>query len=1039
MRQRPFRSALICACVFPLLSVAADDGSLPPEIDLLSGADDYVLTVRGDVKGDMIGLDVSAGDIDGDGFADAILCAGPGGKAYVLFGSAALPGETVVDMAEHPGGVLTVYGDFVNDTWPAFGDVNGDGYGDAVITGWLADPLGREDAGVAYVLFGGPDIAARGTVDVTAETAGLLKIYGKSPHDRLGFAAASGDVNGDGYDDILVGAQFADPVGRIDAGEVYVVFGSSDIESQGDIDLRDDAVPVLTILGHGYGADYPDNLGWGLGAGDIDGDGIDDVIVGSRFADPDGRTNSGEVYVIYGFPMLAEHGVIDLRDPGSPPSGMTRIRGARPHDYFGNSISTGDVDGDGIADLLVNAYAVDFPARENAGTTFVFPGSPDLPARDIIRIDDPATRMVRIEGAASEDHLGPTSVGDLDGDGIGDIVQGALNHDAGGRIDAGAVWLIYGGRDFFDRERIDLRTPPDGVVKLLGREADDRLGLRNAVGDMDGDGIDDAVISAHGASPHGKYRAGETYIFWGGGRSAEPPQRFVFEANTGSNAVILIPADDAPNLFGVPIERGDEVGVFTPGGLCAGAGVWRGDNLAVTVWGDDPFAEGVNGFAPGERYVFRIIDRSAGKVYSAQASFAEGSGVFEVDGISVLAALSTETATAEIVFARGWNLVSSPVAPRMAALDSLTAAIHGDLVLMKNGAGDVFWPEYGIDGIGSWEAAHGYQAYMRNGATLTVEGYRIDGPDLPFRLATGWNLIGYTGPDGIAPVEAFAAAGERIVAVKNGAGDIWWPRQDIDDLREMRRGAGFWVYSNGPAAFTFPAAPAGKVSGGTIPRPTPAHFTPCSNTGGNATLLIRTDISPVIDGVPVGEGDEIAVFSENGVCAGAAVWLGDRHLALVVWGDDAMTPEIDGMPAGGGYRFRIWDRETDTEYEAAATYSEGSPQYAANALVVLESLTAGTGPVEVGGEPPLAFSLGRNRPNPFNPSTLIPFILARDCRVRLTVYNLAGERVAELVDGVLPAGAHEVTWNASGLASGVYLVRLEAGGFVGTGKMTLVK
>ncbi|MEW6755765.1 MAG: T9SS type A sorting domain-containing protein [Candidatus Latescibacterota bacterium] len=95
---------------------------------------------------------------------------------------------------------------------------------------------------------------------------------------------------------------------------------------------------------------------------------------------------------------------------------------------------------------------------------------------------------------------------------------------------------------------------------------------------------------------------------------------------------------------------------------------------------------------------------------------------------------------------------------------------------------------------------------------------------------------------------------------------------------------------------------------------------------------------------------------------------------------------------------------------------------------------------EQGGAPlPAAFGLAQNYPNPFNAETVIPFALAERAHVRLTVHDLLGQVVARLVDGVLPAGPHQVRWDASGQASGLYLVRLQAGGFVRQGRAVVVR
>ena len=114
-------------------------------------------------------------------------------------------------------------------------------------------------------------------------------------------------------------------------------------------------------------------------------------------------------------------------------------------------------------------------------------------------------------------------------------------------------------------------------------------------------------------------------------------------SNTGSNATILITAENPPEINSVSIAVGDEIGIFTSRGICAGAGVWNDENLSITVWGDDPEEAGVNGFVADETYIFKLWIVSDSKEYSANAVFMEGSGTFSPNGITILSSLTVFT------------------------------------------------------------------------------------------------------------------------------------------------------------------------------------------------------------------------------------------------------------------------------------------------------------------------------------------------------------------------------------------------------------
>lgn len=218
------------------------------------------------------------------------------------------------------------------------------------------------------------------------------------------------------------------------------------------------------------------------------------------------------------------------------------------------------------------------------------------------------------------------------------------------------------------------------------------------------------------------------------------------------------------------------------------------------------------------------------------------------------------------------------------------------------------------------------------------------------------------------------------------------------------------------------------------------HFVFTSNTGNNATMIIPVSAHPDVGGTSLSDSDEIGAFSPAGLCVGAIVWENVND-ALTVWGDDDQTPVVDGLLAGQKISYRFWQKATNKEYDTVdAAYSQGDGTYGADKIFILASLHAPTTAAvsQTDASLPATF-LFQNSPNPFNPSTDIAFDLCTSGFVELKVYNVLGREVRSLVNRVLGAGHHMVTFNAGDLASGVYLYRLSAQSFSNVKKMVLVK
>lgn len=218
------------------------------------------------------------------------------------------------------------------------------------------------------------------------------------------------------------------------------------------------------------------------------------------------------------------------------------------------------------------------------------------------------------------------------------------------------------------------------------------------------------------------------------------------------------------------------------------------------------------------------------------------------------------------------------------------------------------------------------------------------------------------------------------------------------------------------------------------------HFVFTSNTGNNATIGIPLSANPSIDGVPMAVGDEIGVFTPDGLCAGAAAW-DSVNTAITAWGDNEQTTVVDGLRSGEQISYRVWQKSTDTQYDdVTVTYSQGDGIYMPDKIFVLATLDA-KGSTSAVREYPLAETpfLFQNRPNPFNPATKIVYRLSMSEAVSLKVYNSLGQKVRTLVDGAQSVGFHEVIFDAGSLSSGVYFYRLSTQSFNQVRKMMLIK
>jgi hypothetical protein len=528
------------------VGVTNDDpgGPLLPGVQLTSfTAGTTGMRINNNTNNEVAGSTVAnAGDVNGDGIDDFILGTGPYiGRSYVVFGQTGTRSAPIElsDVLAGSGGFVingvssgaNVYGTAVKGA----GDVNGDGLADLLVSepGFNGGNNGR-----AYVVFGKISGTAVSVTNVTSAVGGFTFIPEAGSNQGLttDFSSA-GDVNGDGLADIIVRAGTTDASGA-GVSSVYVVFGRAG--SQGNINLASIAAGSGGFVIRGYS---DGRLNGGISnAGDVNGDGLSDLIVGVPTFPISG---GGSAYVVYG---KTNTNAIQISSFSSTASnGFVLLDGAAPNEGFGILVrAAGDVNGDGLADMIVSTATTGGASRSSVYVVFGKSNNSTTVNTTAMQAGSGGFAIVLDSGGYIGGVSAPVAdgigyAGDVNGDGLADMLVGVPTMTANGQANGSTTYVVFGKTGSGNVYASDLAKGSGGFAIYGGPGITNMGRTVSSAGDVNGDGYDDLILGANATG-----QKSDAVIIYGGPQfqAATVAGAGTVTGTSNSEAIVGSAADD---------------------------------------------------------------------------------------------------------------------------------------------------------------------------------------------------------------------------------------------------------------------------------------------------------------------------------------------------------------------------------------------------------------------------------------------------------------------------------------------------------------
>ena len=516
----------------------------------------------------------------------------------------------------------------------------------------------------------------------------------------------------------------------------------------------------------------------------------------------------------------------------------------------------------------------------------------------------------------------------------------------------------------------------------------------------------------------------------------EKSTHFTFKTTDESYSIVV---DDA-TLDGKQLVPGDEIGVFTPDGLCVGASKWTGEKpLALVAWRDDPQTEDkVDGYKDGEEMSFKIWNQNAANEFPAYPKYSKGDGTF---GYSIYSQISMLEAFSVIEHAislpNNWSWISSFIDPIKPNVEDVFMNTK-NLQILVDGNGNFYIPDL-INTIGNWQVLKGYKIKVSDNDSVIIKGSPVP-TNTPIPLVKRWNFIPYLPKIPMAVEKGLNSIVPILDIAQNDVGDFYIPNL-INNIGNMEIGEGYKIHLQDTSKLIYPSDgnQLFKICTSHRSIDSTKHFKYKSNTGESYSI--------VIENIQIGDQqidleDEIGVFTSDSLCVGATIFSGSLPIGFAAWKDDSQTSDVDGYESGDVMNFRIWDSSENKEYTAQVNFVNSDSTFESGIFChiqdIISSINSDNDPL------PRQYFLSQNYPNPFNPTTTFKYQLPISGTVRIDVVNSIGQNIKTLIDAHHPAGYHTIMWDGKNsvgntVSNGVYIIKFQANNFITSRKMLFMR
>ncbi|PKL84719.1 MAG: hypothetical protein CVV22_11475 [Ignavibacteriae bacterium HGW-Ignavibacteriae-1] len=403
---------------------------------------------------------------------------------------------------------------------------------------------------------------------------------------------------------------------------------------------------------------------------------------------------------------------------------------------------------------------------------------------------------------------------------------------------------------------------------------------------------------------------------------ASPNSVWTYKDNTGKSSTISIAASVNPIIGNRYMAVGDAIGVFYTRNsnlYCAGFSIWNGNDMEITVWGDNVETAVKDGMADNESYTIKQFDAITGDQYVVVPRYESGPDHF-VDGTTtVISRMPDYADTSFVPLVIGWNMVSSIFLATNPNMDSIFNSIKNQISIVKDNAGNVYIPEFEVNTIGDWDLTQGYQVYSQKVQTIKVVGTAIEPEDYPIYCNAGWNIISYLRDSPYDAESCFTPLTENdnLIIAKDNAGNVYIPEYDINMIGNLMPMQAYQVYLTNKDTLQYPPNSLEKVSVDfDRHRYDAVYFRPQElYTANNSVLLISLP--------EIADGSEIAVLTPSGTVAGAAKFK-DGIAPVTVWGNDVLDENPKLFNNGDKMNFVLYNSTDNKQLILNDLVAEGN-------------------------------------------------------------------------------------------------------------------